>query len=91
MLSAIYFAGLIWSGINPKDYYTWILEVTPGIIGFIVLAATCRKFRHALGAYRFPGSRDFLFKISQCQGEGDQRQLITVHFAQACCRQCRRG
>jgi putative membrane protein len=44
-LSAIYVAVLVWSGINPKDYYTWVLEVTPGVVGFIVLAATYRKFR----------------------------------------------
>jgi putative membrane protein len=44
-LSAIYFAVLIWSVINPKDYFTWVLEVTPGVIGFIILAATYRKFR----------------------------------------------
>jgi len=44
-LSAIFLAVLIWSGINPKDYYTWILEVTPGVIGFIVLAFTYKRFR----------------------------------------------
>jgi putative membrane protein len=44
-LSAIYFAVLIWSGINPKDYYIWVLEVIPGVVGFIVLALTYRRFR----------------------------------------------
>jgi putative membrane protein len=44
-LSSIYFAVLIWSGINPKDYYTWILEVIPGVIGLIVLAFTYKRFR----------------------------------------------
>ena len=37
-------AVLIWSGINPKDYLTWALEVSPAIIGFAVLAATWRVF-----------------------------------------------
>ena len=39
-----FFAVLIWSGINPKDYPTWVLEVAPGVIGFIVLALTRRDF-----------------------------------------------
>jgi putative membrane protein len=39
-----FFAVLIWSGINPKEYPTWVLEVSPGVIGFIVLAATRRSF-----------------------------------------------
>jgi len=40
----IFFATLIWSGINPKDTLTWILEVLPALIGLVVLAATHRKF-----------------------------------------------
>lgn len=40
----IYFAVLIWSGIAPKDSFTWFLEVLPALIGFIVLAATWRRF-----------------------------------------------
>jgi putative membrane protein len=35
---------LVWSGIYPKDYLTWALEVSPAVIGFIVLAATYRSF-----------------------------------------------
>ena len=35
---------LVWSGIYPKDYLTWTLEVSPAVIGFIVLAATYRSF-----------------------------------------------
>lgn len=41
----IYAVVLIWSGINPKDYFTWFLEVLPALIGFIVIAATYPKFR----------------------------------------------
>ena len=36
---------LIWSGIDPKDYLTWALEVSPAIIGFIILLATYNSFR----------------------------------------------
>ncbi len=35
---------LAWSAINPKDYPTWVLEVAPAVIGFIVLAATRKNF-----------------------------------------------
>ncbi|KJR97055.1 MAG: membrane protein [Desulfobulbaceae bacterium BRH_c16a] len=41
----VYGAVLIWSGINPKDQFTWFLEVVPAVIGAIVLAATYRSFR----------------------------------------------
>ena len=40
----IFFATLVWSGSNPKDYPTWVLEVAPAVIGFVVLAATRRRF-----------------------------------------------
>jgi len=40
----IFFAVLIWSGIQPKDYFTWILEVVPALIGFVVLAWTYKTF-----------------------------------------------
>jgi len=42
---SIYAVVLIWSGINPKDYFTWLLEVLPALIGFIILAATYSRFR----------------------------------------------
>ena len=41
---AIFFAVLLWSGINPRDFLTWVLEVTPAVIGLGVLAATRKKF-----------------------------------------------
>lgn len=36
---------LIWSGIAPKDRFTWILEVAPAVIGAAILWATRRSFR----------------------------------------------
>ncbi|MDH5523967.1 MAG: DUF2238 domain-containing protein, partial [Desulfobulbaceae bacterium] len=41
----IYLAVFVWSAIAPKDYYTWILEVLPAMIGAGILAATYKKFR----------------------------------------------
>jgi len=36
---------LVWSGISPKDQFTWVLEVAPALIGGVLLAATYRSFR----------------------------------------------
>ena len=42
--TGLFFTVLIWSAIEPKDYPTWVLEVAPGIIGFIILALTRKIF-----------------------------------------------
>jgi putative membrane protein len=34
---AIFLAVLIWSGINPKEYPTWFLEVGPAVLGAAIL------------------------------------------------------
>jgi putative membrane protein len=41
---SLYTLVLIWSGINPHDYLTWMLEVSPAVIGLIVLAVTHKNF-----------------------------------------------
>ncbi len=41
----IYITALIWSGIAPKDYFTWFLEVFPAIIGAVILLYTYHSFR----------------------------------------------
>ena len=41
----IFFAVLTWSGINPKDQFTWLLEVLPALIGIIILTFTYNRFR----------------------------------------------
>jgi putative membrane protein len=40
----IFFSTLLWSGIQPRDYPTWMLEVLPAVVGFVVLAATRNRF-----------------------------------------------
>jgi putative membrane protein len=40
----IFFSVLIWSGINPKDYLTWILETVPAMVAFVILMATRKRF-----------------------------------------------
>jgi len=34
----------IWSGISPKDQFTWLLEVLPAIIGVVVMTMTYKTF-----------------------------------------------
>lgn len=34
----------IWSAIDPKDYFTWFLEVVPAIIALVVLGITRKSF-----------------------------------------------
>lgn len=41
----VFAAVLIWSGIKPKDQFTWFLEVLPALIGCVMLIITYRKFR----------------------------------------------
>jgi len=44
-LLIIFATVLIWSAIHPKDYFTWILEVMPAIIGVAVLMLTYKRFK----------------------------------------------
>jgi putative membrane protein len=41
----------IWSAIRPHDYFTWILEIFPAIIGAVTLALTYRRFRFTTLVY----------------------------------------
>ena len=43
--AAIFLLVLIWSGVEPKDRLTWILEVSPAVIGALVLVASYKSFR----------------------------------------------
>lgn len=47
----IFFGVLVWSGINPHDRFTWVLEVAPAVLGLVVLAFTYRKFRFSILVY----------------------------------------
>jgi len=42
--TTLFLAVFIWSGINPKDFFTWVLEVAPAVLGFIILAFTRKNF-----------------------------------------------
>jgi putative membrane protein len=47
----IYFAGLIWSAVDPHDYFTWVLEAAPALVALAFLAATYKQFHLTLLAY----------------------------------------
>jgi putative membrane protein len=40
----VFIAVLVWSAINPKDFFTWLLEVLPALIGAGVLWFTRESF-----------------------------------------------
>ena len=41
---SVYLVVLVWSAIDPKDRFTWFLEVTPALIALPLLAFTRRRF-----------------------------------------------
>jgi len=51
ILVFLFFAGLLISAIKPHDYFTWILEVFPAIIGFFVLVFTFKHFQFTYLTY----------------------------------------
>lgn len=53
VLLILFFIGFVVSGIQPHDYFTWILEVFPGIVGVGVLLLTVNKFRFTYLTYIF--------------------------------------
>ncbi len=45
VLLAIVLIVLIWSGITPKDRFTWFLEIAPVLIGFALIVPTYHRHR----------------------------------------------
>jgi putative membrane protein len=50
LLAAVVFV-LLWSSWQPHDRFTWWLEVTPGLVGLLLLLATYRRFRFTTLCY----------------------------------------
>ena len=46
-----FFVVLIWSGYQPKDLFTWFLEVLPAVIVLVILVATRKGFPFTSLAY----------------------------------------
>jgi len=53
LLVLFYLAGLLLSAVQPHDYFTWILEVFPAIIGFLILLFSFKSFRFTYLTYFF--------------------------------------
>jgi putative membrane protein len=51
ILLGVVIAILAWSAIRPHDYFTWMLEVAPGVVGIGVLVGIYRRFRLTSLAY----------------------------------------
>jgi len=52
-LLILFVIGFIVSGIQPHDYFTWILEVLPGFVGMVILLLTFKKFQFTYLTYVF--------------------------------------
>jgi putative membrane protein len=53
LLLLIFIFTLILSAIQPKDYFTWLLEVFPAIMGLIILMFTKSSFEFTFMTYSF--------------------------------------
>jgi len=67
----IFVSVLFWSGIHPKDQVTWLLEVSPAIIGALMIALTYATFR--LTPSDIPDNTSFCRDVSSIghYGTGD--------------------
>ena len=55
ILVAVSAAILVWSAIQPHSYDLWAFEISTGVVGIAVLAATYRRFRFASLVYVLVG------------------------------------
>jgi putative membrane protein len=51
ILILFFLLGITFSAIQPHDYFTWILEVFPAILGFFILLFTFHKFEFSYLSY----------------------------------------
>lgn len=49
----LFFLGLVLSAVQPKEYFTWFLEIIPALVGFIILVFTYKKFQFTNYTYSF--------------------------------------
>lgn len=51
LLFVIFLVVLIWSAIHPHDYFTWMLEVSPAVLGVVLIFITYKRFELSLLLY----------------------------------------
>jgi putative membrane protein len=50
-LLLLFFLGLVWSGINPRNNSHWVGEIAAPIVGLILLVTTFNRFRYTIFTY----------------------------------------
>ncbi len=53
-LLVVYCVVLIWSGINPHDYFTWFLEVLPALGGLAILLFVQKRYHFEFTRFMYP-------------------------------------
>lgn len=51
VLAAVFWAAVIWSAVAPLNPHDYWLEIATPVLGFVLLAATARRFRFTRLAY----------------------------------------
>lgn len=51
LLAGVLLVIFVWSAIGPRDRFTWVLEVAPGVLGAIVLTVIYPRFRFTTLVY----------------------------------------
>ncbi len=54
ILLLIFFVVLVWSGINPYDYFTWFLEVVPALGGLAIILFVQQKYQFQFTKFLYP-------------------------------------
>jgi putative membrane protein len=54
ILLLIFLAVLVWSGINPHDYFTWFLEVLPALGGLAILLFVQQRYGFGFTQFLYP-------------------------------------
>jgi len=54
ILLLVFFVVLIWSGINPHDYFTWFLEILPAVAGLVLLLFFWQKYHFEFTKFLYP-------------------------------------
>src|SRR5262245_2058391 len=44
ILLALFLIAFVWSGVAPRDRFTWFLEVAPAVVAAVILLVTYRRF-----------------------------------------------
>ena len=63
MVLAVFAVVLAWSANQPHDWFTWVLEAAPALLGLVILASTYRRFRFTNLVYLLIGGHAVILLI----------------------------